>query len=490
MSFSSTIFLFFFLPIAVIGYHLIRSELKNLFLLSVSLLFYAWGEPKLVLLLLASILVNYLLALRIEPRRERSSGKAYIIVMLLWNFGVLFYYKYLAFALTNINAAFGTSISVPDIALPLGISFFTFRAVSYCLDVYWGTSAAQINPINTALYISFFPQVSMGPITRYSEFEAQLMGRKVSIDSLSDGVKRIVVGLAKKVILADQLGIMVDSIFNTSDAERTVLAAWLGIMGYLFQLYFDFSGYSDMAIGIGAMFGFQTPENFQYPYLSKSIAEFWSKWHITLGTWLKVYLYTPVFRAIYGKSFMRKKISAQYADYAALIVVWLFAGIWHGAGWHYLIYGLYNCFFIVLERVWDDFQKRKRKRLKLKKQPQTKAQAALAHLYFFAVLIFGQLMFRVPGGGAFLPYVKTMFGLMGNKTVDALSVFLLNDSLVLLIISIIGITPLLRIISERIKSKQPVAEIFLGGLMVVILLVISCAFMVTGSYNPFLYFNF
>ena len=439
MSFSSIIFLFFFLPFAVIGYYLIRSELKNLFLLAASLLFYAWGEPKLVLLLLA---------------------------------------------------AFGTSISIPDIALPLGISFFTFRAVSYCLDVYWGTSAAQTNPINTALYISFFPQVAMGPITRYSEFEAQLKGRKVSIDGLSDGVKRIVVGLAKKVILADQLGIMVDSIFNTPDAERTVLAAWLGILSYLFQLYFDFSGYSDMAIGIGAMFGFQTPENFQYPYLSKSVVEYWSRWHITLGTWLKVYLYTPVFRAVYGESVMSKKISAQYADYAALIVVWLFAGIWHGAAWHYVAYGLYYCSFIILERIWDDNQKRKRKRLKLKKQPQTKVQAALAHLYFLGVIIFGQLLFRVPGAGAFLPDVKTMFGLMGKGMTDALSVFLLRESLILLVISLIGATPMLKIISKWIKSKQPVGEILLSGIVAVALLFISCAFISTGSYNPFLYFNF
>lgn len=490
MSFSSIIFLFFFLPFAVIGYYLIRSELKNVFLLATSLLFYAWGEPKLVFLLLASILVNYLLALRIEPRRERSSGKAYVIVMLLWNFGVLFYYKYLAFAVVNINAAFGTSISIPDIALPLGISFFTFRAVSYCLDVYWGTSAAQINPINTALYISFFPQVAMGPITRYSEFETQFKGRKVSIDSLSDGVKRIVVGLAKKVILADQLGIMVDSIFSTPDAERTVLAAWLGILGYMFQLYFDFSGYSDMAIGIGAMFGFQTPENFQYPYWSKSIVEYWSRWHITLGTWLKVYLYTPVFRSIYGKSILGKTVSAQYADYAALIVVWLFAGIWHGAAWHYVAYGLYYCFFIILERIWDDYQKRKRKRLKLKKQPQTKGQAALAHLYFFGVIIFGQLLFRVPGAGAFLPYVKTMFGFMGKGMTDALSVFLLKESLILLVISLIGATPILRLMSKWIRSKQPVGEILLSGIVAVALLFISCAFISTGSYNPFLYFNF
>ena len=305
MSFSSPFFLFFFGPIAVIGYYIIRCELRNLFLLAVSLLFYAWGEPKLVLLLLASIFVNYLFALCMERWREYKSGKVCVAFMILWNFGVLCYYKYLAFALTNVNALFGSSFVIPDIALPLGISFFTFRAVSYCLDVYWGTSPAQLNILNTALYISFFPQIMMGPITRYCEFECQLKNRSVIVNDLAEGVKRIVAGLAKKVILADTLGIMVDSIFKTPDAERTVLAAWLGIIGYLFQLYFDFSGYCDMAIGIGRIFGFKTPENFQNPYWSKSVVEFWSKWHITLGTWLKVYLYTPVFRAFYGKKYFQ-----------------------------------------------------------------------------------------------------------------------------------------------------------------------------------------
>jgi len=491
LNFSSTIFLFFFLPITIIGYYLIRSELKNMFLLAASLLFYAWGEPKLVLLLVASILVNYLLALRIEPRRERSSGKAYVIAMLLWNFGVLFYYKYLAFTLVNINAAFGTSISVPDIALPLGISFFTFRAVSYCLDVYWGTSAAQINPINTALYISFFPQVAMGPITRYSEFETQFKDRTVSIDSLSDGIKRIVVGLAKKVILADQLGIMVDAVFNTPDAERTMLAAWLGILGYLLQLYFDFSGYSDMAIGIGAMFGFQTPENFQYPYLSKSIVEYWARWHITLGTWLKVYLYTPVFRALHGKNILGRKISSQYADYAALAAVWLFAGIWHGAAWHYVAYGLYYCFFIILERIWENYQKQKRKRLKLKKQPQTKAQAALAHLYFFVVLIFGQLMFRVPGGGAFLPYVKTMFGLMGNAVYTVADIYTLSTNWIVMLVAVVFCIPWSVYISRLIECSEYFRWInCLMPIYYAVLFVLAISFMIGGTYQAFIYFNF
>lgn len=470
MSFSSTIFLFFFLPIAVIGYYLIRSELKNVFLLAVSLLFYAWGEPKLVLLLLASILLNYLLALRIEPRRERSSGKAYVIVMLLWNFGVLFYYKYLAFAVVNINAAFGTSISIPDIALPLGISFYTFRAVSYCLDVYRGTSAAQINPINAALYISFFPQVTMGPITRYSEFEAQLKSRTVSIDSLSNAVKRIVVGLAKKVILADQLGIMVDAVFSTPGTERTAMAAWLSAIAYTLQILYDFSGYSDMAIGIGQLFGFHFSENFDKPYTSKSLSEFWRRWHISLGAWFRDYVYIPL-----GGS----RVQGQARRIWNLFVVWVLTGLWHGAAWNFVAWGLLNFAVIAFEKVTKIPQK-------LKHPIGRYAYQAFTML----TVMFGWVLFRAGGLKNGFMHLACMFGLMGKGMTDTLSVFLLRESLILLVISLIGATPILMIISKWIKSKQPVGEIFLSGVAAVALLFISCAFISTGSYNPFLYFNF
>lgn len=470
MSFSSIIFLFFFLPFAVIGYYLIRSELKNVFLLATSLLFYAWGEPKLVLLLLASILINYLLALRIEPRRERSSGKAYVIVMLLWNFGVLFYYKYLAFAVVNINAAFGTSISIPDIALPLGISFYTFRAVSYCLDVYRGTSAAQINPINAALYISFFPQVTMGPITRYSEFEAQLKSRTVSIDSLSNAVKRIVVGLAKKVILADQLGIMVDAVFSTPGTERTVMAAWLSAIAYTLQILYDFSGYSDMAIGIGQLFGFHFSENFDKPYTSKSLSEFWRRWHISLGAWFRDYVYIPL-----GGS----RVQGQARRIWNLFVVWVLTGLWHGAAWNFVAWGLLNFAVIAFEKVTKIPQK-------LKHPIGRYAYQAFTML----TVMFGWVLFRVGGLKNGFMHLACMFGLTGKGMTDTLSVFLLKESLILLVISLIGATPILMIISKWMKSKQPVGEIFLSGVAAVALLFISCAFISTGSYNPFLYFNF
>lgn len=495
MSFTSTFFLFLFFPLSVAGYYMIRSELRNLFLVIVSIVFYAVGEPKLVLLLLASILVNYGFGLWIEKvRTVKVLGGLILFLSLAWNFGVLFYYKYLAFAILNVNQLFGSNLLIPDIALPLGISFFTFRTVSYCVEVYWQTCSAQKNLILLALYISFFPQITMGPITKYSIFEPQLKNRQISFDLFVEGVKRIIIGLAKKLVLANQLAVMVDAIFALQDSERTVVAAWLGIIGYLLQLYYDFSGYSDMAIGIGNLFGFHTPENFQYPYLSKNVAQFWGRWHITLGTWLKDYLYTPVFRSVNGKQIpvLNKKVSIQYADYISLFAVWTFAGIWHGASWKYVIYGYYHCLFIITERIRDNYLKKRRKRLKLKKQPETRLQSAISHLYFLVVIIFGQLLFRVSEASDFVPYVGSMFGIVGNTVTNPFSYVLVHDCGIIILISILFCFPIVpklqKFSSEYILPNkiagvaEPVA--YLG------LLVIATAFALTGSYNPFLYQNF
>ena len=471
MTFSSTIFLFFFLPITVIGYYLIRSELKNLFLLVASLLFYAWGEPRLVCLLTTSILVNYLLALRIEPRRERASGKAYVAVMLLWNFGVLFYYKYLAFAVTNVNAAFGTSISIPDIALPLGISFFTFRAVSYCLDVYWGTSAAQLNPINTALYISFFPQVTMGPIARYGEFEAQLKDRKVSIDSLSDGVKRIVVGLAKKVILADQLGIMVDAVFSTPGTGRTTMAAWMAAIAYTLQIYYDFSGYSDMAIGIGQLFGFHFSENFDKPYTSKSLSEFWRRWHISLGSWFRDYVYIPL-----GGS----RVKSQSRRIWNLFVVWVLTGLWHGAAWNFLAWGLLNFAVIAFEKVAKIPQK-------LKRPLGRYAYQAFTML----TVMFGWVFFRAAGLKNGLVYLACMFGFMGNAVCTEADLYIIQSNWVILVIGVICCIPLPARLKQNslIDSRSFVIDM-LNPLWYAVLYIVGIAFAIGGTYQAFIYFNF
>ena len=492
MSFLSPIFLFLFFPAVVAGYYFARRELKNIFLLAASLLFYAWGEPRMIFLLLASAAANYVFGLLLERFRKFTQGRLLLLCALIWNFGILYYFKYHIFVLRNVNSLLGTSIAIPEIALPLGISFFTFRAVSYCLDIYWESCAAQKNPVNTGMYIAFFPQVSMGPITEYSMFEKQFGEQRVSADALAAACRRIITGLAKKVILADQLGIMVDAVFEMPDAERTVLAAWLGILGYLFQLYFDFSGYADLAIGIGGVFGFQAPENFNFPYLSKSMVEFWAKWHITLGDWLKKYLYTPVFRSVTGKTLpvLKWKITVQFADYIALLAVWLFAGIWHGAAWHYVVYGLYNCFFIICERVWAQYQKKRRKRLGLKKQPETRLHVVAAHLYFLVVLVFGQLMFRVRGGGAYLPYIKSMFGLGGNAGKDLLSIFLLKENMVLLLIAVIAATPVFDRLKNRLMAENAALAVCVENVCAALFLVASLGYTVTASYNPFLYMNF
>lgn len=471
MNFSSTIFLFFFLPASVVGYYLIRSELKNLFLLAASLLFYAWGEPRLVLLLLGSILVNYLLALCIELRRERASGKVYVVVMLLWNFGLLFYYKYLAFALKNINAFFKVSLNIPDIALPLGISFFTFRAVSYCLDVYRGTSSAQINPVNAALYISFFPEVSMGPITRYREFELQFKSRTVNIDNLSEGVKRIIVGLAKKVILADLLGIMVDAIFSTPDAERAVLSAWLGAVGYTLQILFDFSGYSDMAIGISLLFGFHFSENFDAPYTSKSLSEFWRRWHISLGMWFRDYVYIPL-----GGS----RADSRFRRIWNLFVVWALTGLWHGAAWNFIAWGMLNFVVIAFEKITHIPQKLK----------YPAGRGAYQVLTMLAVM-FGWVIFRANGLKHAISYIGSMFGLIGNAGIDFMSIFWLKENLILLVIAIIGGFSLLKTILEPFsQSKYHIVATCIGNIVAIMLMLICSAFVLTGSYNPFLYSNF
>lgn len=491
MNFAGTIFIFLFFPICVAGYYLIRAELKNVFLLCASIVFYALGDFRMLPLLLVIILANYLLGLLMQiARGHKALGRIAVFFMVAVNFGILIYFKYTAFALENINLLFHTSFSIPEILLPLGISFITFRSVSYCLDVFTKSCDAEKNIVRVALYISFFPQVTMGPITKYSDFHGQFENRHVSLSSFEEGLKRIIVGMAKKVILANQLAIVVDEIFSMPDGERAALSAWMGIIGYLLQLYYDFSGYSDMAIGLGMLFGFKTPENFNYPYLSRSVAEFWARWHITLGTWLKDYIYTPVFRRLYQKKipFQNKNFSVQTVDYIALFAVWSFAGIWHGADWNFVIYGYYYCFFIILERIKDNYLKQRRKRLKLKKTPQTIPQKIVGHLYFLLVLVFGQLLFRIQDISLFLPYVRSMFGLTMNSGADLVSQFLLKDNSILYVIAILGSTDICVKICNKVRKFSASEFVFNIGYCVMFILCIS--YIINTPYDPFLYANF
>ena len=487
LTFTTLNFIFIFLPVCLAGYYLLPKKQKNLFLLVISLVFYTVGEPVMIGLLLLSIFVNYVFGLLLSYEWKKSFVKLICLVaMLLWNFGLLFYYKYYIFTLDNISLITGSSIRYPNIIQPLGISFFTFRTISFCLDVYWKTVPMQTNLLDVALYICFFPQISMGPISKYNDFFAQLKDRPFDSELFLDGIKRMILGWAKKLIIADNMAVVVDAIFAMEKDERTVLLAWIGIIGYLIQLYYDFSGYSDIAIGVGQMFGFKTPENFNYPFLSKSVVEYWSRWHITLGTWLKNYMYTPLFRAC-----QEKNISIGTCNVLALLGVWIFAGVWHGVGWNYLCYGLYYFAFIVLERVVEDKKKKKRKCLKLKKQPETTAQKVRAHIYFFIVLIFGQLLFRCKDLPAFGAYFASMFGFGGNKAFDAQTYYYFLQSITLLIVGWIFAFPVVGAVKEKVKGSVGEKVItVITPVVYGVLLIVSLAYAMTSTYQSFIYFKF
>ena len=494
MSFTDPIFLFLFFPLLIAGYYLIRQELKNIFLLVSSVIFYALNDFDMIWLLLTIIVANYFLGLAVESVHESQILKKILLfLMIAVNFGILFYYKYLLFAVENVNRLFQTNIALSSITLPLGISFITFRSVSYCLDVYWGTCKAEKNPLNVALYISFFPQVTMGPTTKFHEFQPQLCKRNFSMENMEDGAKRIIIGLAKKLILANQLGIVVDKVFLMQDSERTVLAAWIGIIGYLLQLYYDFAGYSDIAIGLGKLFGFQTPENFDYPYMAKSAAEFWNRWHMTLGAWLKDYIYVPVFRTCNGRKLklLKQEISFRHADYIALFAVWTFSGVWHGAAWNFILFGYYYCFFIILERIKENKAKARRKRLKLKKQPETKLQAMRAHIYTLVVVVFGQLLFRVDAAGDFIPYVKSMFGASG-LICNTESVYLWHQISIVFTIGAVLAMPILKKCSEMMRVYVITNRLmeFLKPIFYLAVLLLVMTFVFTDTYQSFIYFQF
>ena len=502
MTITSTLFLFLFFPLTLLGYYLVRRELKNVFLLLASILFYFLSDPNSIWIIVVSIAVNYLLGLGIghnaksaNNQSDEQSGKSnriiakvLLILGLVFNFGMLLYYKYTGFALETANALFKLDFTIPIIGLPIGISFFTFRTVSYLLDVYWNTSPAQKNPINAALYISFFPQVTMGPITKYSDFVGQLGVRKFDADMFAGGLKQMVLGLFKKVVFANGVGTMVDYIFDMPHSERTVVMAWLGIIGYLVQLYYDFGGYSDMAIGLGKLFGFKTPKNFDYPYASKSVVDFWNRWHITLGAWLKDYIYTPVFRSLQGK----KKIPIFWCDIIALFAVWLFSGAWHGAAWHYIAMGMYYFVFIAFERTVEYKQKQRRKKLGLKKQPETKLHKVLSHVYFIPVLIIGQTMFRIEGFWNFFPYVGGMFGIGGGGFINTNTVFNWSQNAVLLIVGTIFCFPVAKKLNELCDKHEALGSVRMIArpLFYAAAAVVAVSFVFTSTYQAFIYAQF
>lgn len=466
MVFSSTIFLCVYLPLVVLGYYICPKKGKNLFLLIVSLIFYAWGEPKYVFLMIFSILVNYVFGLLMDKHRENKKRlKLMLVISVIIDLGLLSVFKYTDFIITNINSVFGAGFDLLNIALPIGISFYTFQAMSYTIDVYRDNVRVQRNLIDFGMYITMFPQLIAGPIVRYTDVQDQLAERNVTAADFSEGIMRFVVGLGKKVLLANQMGAVWTQIYALG-GDISALMAWTGAAAYTFQIYFDFSGYSDMAIGLGRMFGFKFPENFRYPYESVSITDFWRRWHITLSTWFKEYLYIPL-----GGN--RRGLARQALN---LLIVWTLTGFWHGAGWNFVMWGLYYFAILFIEKLFL---------LKaLDKLPRL-----FRHAYALLLIVIGWVIFASDDVSVMLPYLGSMFG--ANGALGGMDVYTLLTRAALMVICCVASTELPRRLFVTAAGKMNEKAAFtVKSVLTLTLLALSVVFLIGDSYNPFLYFRF
>ena len=466
MLFSSIPFLFYFLPIVLIVYYVVPDRAKNMVLLFFSLFFYGWGESKYVFLMLFIIAIGYILGLLIEKYRKRKIGKLFLSLAVFIDVAVLGYFKYADFFISNFNNVTGVQIPLLKIALPIGISFFIFQILSYDIDVYRGEVAAQKNPLTLAAYVAMFPQLIAGPIVRYVDVEKQLHQREHNVDLVAAGIRRFMMGLGKKVLLANLLGECCAAFRDSS--EKSMLFFWMYGIAYMLHIYFDFSGYSDMAIGLGKIFGFHFMENFNYPYISESITEFWRRWHISLGSWFRDYVYIP----LGGNRVSRPRWVFN------IIAVWFLTGFWHGAAWNFIIWGLYFVVFLLLEKLWLGAYIKKAK--------------IANHVYVLFFVMISFIIFDATSMQEAGKNIAGLFGIGTSGTVSMESIYYLKDYLVIFLVAIIGVTPLPKKLYEKImripagKKLINVAEpILMVGLLVVI-----TAFLVDGSFNPFLYFRF
>lgn len=466
MLFSSMTFIFIFLPVVSAVYLLSRPEVKNYVLLLASLLFYAWGEPKYLAIMLLTIVINYAGAYYIS--RSNHHKKALLAATILLDLSFLFYFKYFNFVTDNINALFHAEFDFIDVIMPIGISFYTFQALSYVVDVYRGEVKAQKDVYKLALYITLFPQLVAGPIVKYHDVEEQIDKRDVTFDKVSYGVKRFIIGLAKKMLIANTLGAVADKIFNQPVENFDALTAWIGAFAYTFQLYYDFSGYSDMAIGLGAIFGFKFLENFNYPYIAKSITEFWRRWHISLSTWFKEYLYIPL-----GGNRVSKR-----RNIFNLFVVFLATGIWHGASWNFVFWGMWHGLFIIIEKLtgWH------------KKEGGFKLAVA-HHIYAILVFVIGWVMFRAKDMSYAWDYLKNMFGLVSEHNITyKLGYYIDNIELLAFAAAVVCAMPVFRgMLNIRFKHKLRRA---LVNIWLMIMFVLSVSAIAASTYNPFIYFRF
>ncbi len=471
MVFSSTVFLFLFLPIVIFSYIIVPQKGKNDLLLLSSLFFYAWGEPLYISILLISIICNYSGALLIS--KYKNIKNIILCFFVFVNIIIIFTYKYLNFAIETINQLWSTQIPSPHLTMPIGISFFTFQAISYLVDVYRDEVKARRNFYDVALYISFFPQLIAGPIVKYHDISSQIDYRITTLENIVYGTRRFIFGLGKKVLIANTVGEVADTIFALSSSELDSATAWLGAICYTVQIYFDFSGYSDMAIGLGAIFGFKFKENFNYPYISKSITEFWRRWHISLSTWFRDYVYIPLGGNRKGKT--RTLLNLSF--------VFLLTGIWHGASWCFIIWGCWHGFFIILERI-----------LRHTYHGNHIMLMPVKFFYTIFVVIIGWVIFRAESLSFGLGYLTIMF--MGNNIIPPFNLwaYLTNMVILSLMIGCIGSTPFPSRLKQIAVSKLPARYDFILNtslnITAICILLISISSIAAGTYNPFIYFRF
>lgn len=469
-------FIYVFMPILCITYFCIFKKLRNTVLLIASLIFYAWGEPRFLLVMLITIFLNYAFGILIseclkkeESLKSKQRALVFLVIGIICNLSILGYFKYFNFVLENISSLFSVNFDIVKIVLPLGISFYTFQSLSYLVDVYRKDAQVQTNPFKLALYVALFPQLIAGPIVKYQDIKDQIDDRKIDLENIIYGIKRFVIGLSKKMLIANTCGEIADKIFNQNADAYSPLIAWIGILSYTLQIFYDFSGYSDMAIGLGHIFGFKFKENFNYPYISKSIGEFWRRWHISLSTWFKLYLYIP----LGGNRVSSKR------TYLNLFIVFFATGIWHGAAWTFVLWGLWNALFIIIERFF---------RINMSEE-NTIIRKVCLHLYCIFVFSVGWVLFRADNLDYAISFIGNMFGIIEHsKNLYTLVYYVDNIQLIAIVLGLLFATPIAKNLMIACQ-KTAVTEV-LYDTAIIILLLVSTAFIAASTYNPFIYFRF
>ena len=461
MVFSSITFLFYFLPIVLIIYYVVPNKFKNIILLIASMFFYFYGEPKYILIMLFSIIITYLFGMLMDKYKKYS--KLFLTLSICTVAGILIYFKYANFIIENINLWLTNKIDFIYVALPIGISFYTFQLISYTIDVYRGDAKVQKNILKLAMYVSLFPQLIAGPIVRYTTIEKQLENREYSFEKFATGVRRFVIGLAKKVLIANVLGELVKIFLSSND--RNILFYWMYAISNMLQIYFDFSGYSDMAIGLGKMFGFEFLENFNYPYIATSVTDFWRRWHISLSSWFRDYIYIP----LGGNRVIKIKWLRN------ILVVWLLTGLWHGAAWNFILWGLYFGILLIIEKVFLNKY--------LEKLPKF-----LSRIYVLIIVMISFIIFSEENMEQIIQNIGGLVGYPGGARLSEQSIYYFKSYFAILVIAIFGATP----IFKKLANNQKINKIInvLEPIYLLIMLIICTSYIIDNSYNPFLYFRF